>query len=114
MKTQLEEMPTFLLRNKPLQNFPFKMYDESAQLEGKSNLKVKAERSLHGRKFESCVCTPTEVGYGWYKIDLSAEDLSKKTVVFRFLAEGAIPTYITVETIKEIDDGKSQEKENRG
>ena len=98
MKAQSEEMPTTLLRNKPYKNFPFQMYGSSGK--GLSNLKLKAERSLDGGKFESCTYRAIEIGYGLFKIDFSAKDLSGEIVVFRFLGKETTPTYIPVETIE--------------
>ena len=49
---------------------------------------ISCTRSIDGAAFASCANAATEVGNGWYKIDLAAGDLNGDEIVLRFTKSG--------------------------
>lgn len=84
-------------RNTALSAFTFLMVDTSGT--PKTGLTVTAQRALDGAAFAATTNSPTELGYGVYKIDLAAADLNAVDVCFRFTATGARDNIITILTI---------------
>ena len=84
-------------RNTALANFTFLMVDTGGL--AKTGLSVVSYRSLDGAAFASTTNTATEIGFGVYKIDLSAADLNAVDVCLRFTAAGARDSIISILTI---------------
>jgi hypothetical protein len=63
-----------------------------------TGLTVTATRSLDGAAFEACANAVSEIGSGWYKIDLAAADLNANIVALKFTATGADATNLTIPT----------------
>lgn len=84
-------------KNKVLAAFPFPMLDILNQ-NPTTGLTVTAQRSLDGGAFAACTNPVTEIGNGFYKIDLSAADTNGDTIAFNFSAVGADNSCITVVT----------------
>ena len=55
----------------------------------KTGLAVTFQRSLNGAAFANGANAVTEIGSGWYKVDLAAGDVNGDTVGFKFTATGA-------------------------
>lgn len=90
-------LQTPVKRNTALGNFTFLMVDTSGN--PKTGLTVSAQRSLDGASFAAAANSPSEVGFGVYKIDLAAGDLNAVDVCLRFTASGARDAIITILTI---------------
>lgn len=84
-------------KNQPLPAFMFVMLDVVNQ-NPISGLAPVAQRSLDGGPFAQCDNLVTEVGNGFYKIDLTAADLNADVVGLRFYALGADDTLATIIT----------------
>jgi hypothetical protein len=78
-----------VIKNAPLNATPFFMALNTDGRTPATGLSVTAQRSLNGGAFAPCTNVPTETGYGWYSINLSAADLNADWVVFRFSANTA-------------------------
>jgi hypothetical protein len=95
IKAETEQRPT---KNTALANFPFIMIDSSDHETPKTGLTVTAQRSLDGGAFGNCANAVSEIGNGWYKINLAAGDMNGDTVALKFTATGADPTNVTLVT----------------
>lgn len=87
-----------LKKNTPFDNFPFLMVDGTDFVTPETGLTVTAQRSIDGGAFGACTNSPSEVGSGVYKINLSAADLNGDSVTLKFTATGAAQRTITVVT----------------
>lgn len=84
-------------KNKPINNFTFIMLDQVNQ-EPTAGLVVTAIRSKDGGVFEACDNSISEISGGFYKINLTANDLNADVVAFTFAALGADKTILTMLT----------------
>lgn len=85
-----------VVKNQALSNFPFYMALSSDHYSPGTGLTVTATRSLGGASFVGCANAPTEIGHGWYQINLAATDLNADTVALSFAATGCDTTLITL------------------
>lgn len=92
------DLPQRITKNTALSGFAFFVKDSSDHVSGKTGLTVTAARSLDGAAFASCANAVSEIGNGWYKIDLAAADLNGNVVALYFTASGADPVAVTVVT----------------
>lgn len=76
-------------KNTALAGFVFLMVDATDGYTPETGLTVTATRSLDGAAFGSCANSVSEIGSGYYKIDLAAGDMNGDTVTLRFTATGA-------------------------
>jgi hypothetical protein len=74
----------------------FPMFDSTGS--PRTGLTITAQRSIDGAAFGTCANSATEVGSGWYKIDLAAADLNGTVVALRFSALGVQDTDLTILT----------------
>lgn len=79
---------TNVKKNAAQNGFMFVMTDSTTHAP-KTGLTVTATRSLDGAAFAACANAPTEVGNGWYTINLAAADTNGNHVALRFTAAGA-------------------------
>lgn len=88
---------TEIRRNTDLDDFEFPLFSASDHqlITGRS---VTAVRSIDGGSLAACANSVTEVGGGWYKIDLDATDLNGKVIGLKFTAPGADDQAITIIT----------------
>lgn len=96
IKTSVTAPETFK-KNTLFNNFEFYMTDAVLHT-AKTGLTVTAQRSIDGGAFAACSNAPTEVGSGYYKINLSAADLNGDFITFKFTGSGADDTGISVKT----------------
>lgn len=75
-------------KNVALSGFQFPM--------GDVGLTVTAKRSIDGGAFATCTNAVSEISDGWYKIDLSADDLNGKSVALEFSADNQAPVRINL------------------
>ena len=54
-----------------------------------TGLTITATRSLNGGAFAPCANSVSEIGFGWYQINLASTDMNANTVSLRFTATGA-------------------------
>lgn len=92
------DLPQRITKNTALSAFPFFMVDSADHVSAKTGLTVTATRSLDGAAFASCANAVSEIGSGWYKIDLAAGDLNGNTVGLKFAASGADTRNLTLVT----------------
>ncbi len=88
--------PTSFARNVALPNFPFVMLDAATDLPATGKT-VTVTVSLDGGSFTS-VGTATEIGNGFYEIDLSAANMNGANVALRATATGCHDKPITIVT----------------
>lgn len=98
IKAQTDNRPDGIKKNTALSNFMFFMVDTADHISGKTGLTITATRSIDGAAFSSCVNSASEVGNGFYKIDLDSTDLNGDIISFRFIGSGADDRVITVKT----------------
>jgi hypothetical protein len=78
-----------------LNGFVFPMRDETTKAL-KTGLAVTAKRSLDAGAFGACLNGVSEIGLGFYAIDLDKTDLAGDVVALLFTAAGAEPTTLTI------------------
>ena len=90
-----------LPKNVAFNNFMLKMRRAGVSpATGVTGATVSCTRSLDGAAFGACnVGTATEVGSGWYKINLAASDLNGNIVVLKFDASGGSGTADSYEQV---------------
>jgi hypothetical protein len=84
-------------RGVALADFTFPMYASTNQ-HPLSGLTVTATRSIDGGAFGACANAVSEIGNGWYKINLAGTDLDGLVVALNFSATLADDTQITLIT----------------
>ena len=88
----------FVKKNTALSNFMFMMIDSSDHVSPKTGLTVSGEFSVDGGAFASMANSVTEVGSGFYKINVDAGETNGTVVALKFTATGADATNITIIT----------------
>jgi hypothetical protein len=97
--TQIKaDLPARITKNTALANFMFKMVDATDHVTAETGITITATRSLDGAAFASCANSASEVGNGWYKIDLAAGDLNGNVVVLKFTGTGCDTTEVEIIT----------------
>lgn len=92
-------MSSNIKKNQALAGFTFTMVlstDGRTPATGKT---VTATRSLDGGAFGACANAVSEIGNGWYKIDLAAGDLNGNTVSLNFTATACDATTLEIVTV---------------
>ena len=84
-------------KNKPLANFTFVMLDQVNQAPT-AGLVVTGVKSKDGGAFAPCDNSIIEIGNGFYKINLTANDLNADVVAFSFKAVNSDETILTMLT----------------
>jgi hypothetical protein len=79
-----------------LNDFMFPLFNSSGAVV--TGATVTATRSINGASFASCTNSVTEVGSGFYTINLSASDLNGTVIALLFTASGAVSTAYTLVT----------------
>ena len=74
--------------NQALNNFTFLMTSSTTHAP-QTGLTITATRSLNGGAFAPCANSVSEIGFGWYQINLASTDMNANTVSLRFTATGA-------------------------
>lgn len=90
------KVDTNIKKNAAFSGFIFFMQDSNGA--GVTGLTVTAQRSLDGAAFAACANSPSEIGAGFYKLDLAAADLNANIVALKFTGGSALtcaPTIIT-------------------
>jgi hypothetical protein len=85
-------------KNTAVNNFMFFMVDSADHVTGKPLLTVTATRNIDGVGFAACANSVTEIGSGWYKINLAASDMNGDVIAFEFSASGADTRTFTLKT----------------
>jgi len=98
IKAKTDLLPEGIKTNQALANFSFFMADATDHVTGKTGLAITAERSIDGGVFAACTNSASEIGSGFYKIDLAAADLAGTMVILRFAGSGADATAVTLKT----------------
>lgn len=96
-KSFIKDGQIVVRKNKPLNAFTFVMIDMINQIPT-AGLTVTAQRSKDGGMFASCDNPVTAIGNGFYKINLTDQDLNADVVAFNFQALGADNTILTMLT----------------
>ena len=84
-------------KNTALANFMFLMTDSTTHAP-KTGVAVTATRSLDGAAFGACANAVSEIGNGWYKINLAAADLNGNNVALRFTGAASDDRNISIVT----------------
>jgi len=85
-------------KNTALNGFPFYMASSTDHISPGTGKAITAVRALDGGAFASCANSATEIGSGWYQINLAAGDLNGNTVALSFSATGCDTTLLTLTT----------------
>ena len=87
-------------QNVAFSNFLFYMTDSTnhSALTGLTDASFTKQESIDGASFTALSGTVSEIGVGWYKIDLTAAELNGNNVALRFAATGADTTNLSVIT----------------
>ena len=83
-------------KNTALSAFTFPMIDGNG--DPATGLTVAAQRSIDGAAFGDCANSVTEIGNGFYKINLAASDLNGNVIALKFTASGVKQLNATVLT----------------
>jgi len=76
-------------KNAAYVNYMFLMVDDTDGKTPETGLTgISCTRSIDGAAFGACANSASEVGNGWYKIDLAAGDLNGDEIVLRFTKSG--------------------------
>lgn len=76
-------------KNVAFSNFPIYMVDNTNHVSGKSLLTITAEISQGAGAFAPCTNAVTEIGGGYYVIDLTQAEMNADTITLKFAATGA-------------------------
>ena len=78
-----------LKKNETATAFPFYLVDDTDGKTPETGIaSFTSERSIDGAAFAACNNTASEVGEGWYKINLVSGDTNGNVVIFRFSSAG--------------------------
>jgi len=92
------DLPVRITKNTAHAGFMFFMADSTDHVTPKTGLTITAERAIDGASFASCANSASEVGDGWYTIDLAAGDLNGDFIALKFSGTGADQTNMLVAT----------------
>lgn len=85
-------------KNTPLPAFEFFMAKLSDHVSPQTGLSITSQVSIDGAPFTSTVNAASEVGSGFYSINLAAADLNGTIITLTFSASGADTTGVTLKT----------------
>ena len=85
-------------KNAALNGFTFYMALSTDHYTAATGKSITATRSIDGAAFGSCSNSATEIGSGWYAINLAASDLNGNTIAFSFSGSGCDTTLVTLVT----------------
>lgn len=83
-------------KNTAINGYTFPMVDSAG--DPATGLTVTATRSIDGAAFAACANSVTEIGNGWYKINLAAGDLNGRSIAFNMAASGARTLQFSIDT----------------
>jgi len=87
--TNVVKIDAAFKKNTAYNNYMFLMVDDTDGKTPETGLTgISCTRSIDGGSFASCANAATEIGNGWYKIDLAAGDLNGDEIVLRFTKSG--------------------------
>ncbi|KKL13560.1 hypothetical protein LCGC14_2524550 [marine sediment metagenome] len=90
-----------ILKNTALANFMFLVVDSTDHFTPKTGLTYvtgDSQRTIDGAAFANTTNLPTEVGFGIYKVSLSAADLNGDVITFKFSKAGSDTRLVTMLT----------------
>lgn len=85
-------------KNSALNGFTFYMALSTDHYTAATGKSITATRSIDGGVFGACGNAATEIGGGWYTINLLASDLNGNSIAFSFAASGCDTTLVTLVT----------------
>ena len=85
-------------KNVALPGFPFYVALSSDHVSPAVGKSIQSTVSLNGGAFSSTANSASEIGNGWYEINLAATDLNGSTVALSFAANSCDTTIITIAT----------------
>jgi len=97
--TSLPAGPMMVKKNQAFANFPFLMVSAVDHYTPLPGLTVTSQVLLAGgSSFQPTTNSPTEIGGGWYQLNLSAADTNGTIVTLQFTAPGAQATGLIIPT----------------
>ena len=93
----VEAAASNIKKNQALSNFKFVMTNAVTRLP-QTGLHVTSTRDIDGNGFGPCANGATEVGSGWYSINLAASDMNGNVIALRFTAPSAADTNMSLIT----------------
>ena len=95
--TQIKgDLPIKLTKNTAFNNFKFYLVQSANPLLPATGLTVTCQRAIDDGAFANCTtATATEISGGWYRVNLSADDLNGDSIAFKFTAAGAVQAGFT-------------------
>lgn len=85
-------------KNAALNGFSFFMALSTDHYTAATGKSITATRSVNGGAFAACANAATEIGGGWYGINLTAADLNGDVISFSFAASGCDTALVTMIT----------------
>jgi hypothetical protein len=85
-------------RNSALNGYPFYMASSADHVSPATGKAITSTVSLNGGAFAATANQATEIGGGWYALNLAAGDLNGATVALSFAAPGCDTTVLTLVT----------------
>jgi hypothetical protein len=98
IKAKTDGLPNGIAKNTDFNNFEFVMIGASDHVTPTAGLTVSVQRSIDGSGFAATTNSPSEVGSGVYKINLSAADMNGDVITLLFTATGADTRIVTLVT----------------
>jgi len=98
IKAKTDNLPYAIAKARALDCFPFAMISSTDHVTPREGRTVSAQVSKDGGAYVDLTSPVSEIGYGAYKIALTAEETDATAVLLRFTAAGADVQLITVLT----------------
>lgn len=71
-------------------NFPIKMVDATDFNTPETGKSPTVQLSLDGATFVNATNSPSEIGYGWYRINLTSAEMNHDVIVVKCTASGCV------------------------
>lgn len=98
IKTKTDTLPARIAKNQALANFHFYMVLSSDHVSPATGLTITGERVQDSGSWSGLNNAAVEVGYGIYRVSLTASETNSDIISLRFTASGADPRYLTLLT----------------
>jgi len=98
IKTKTDALPSGITKGDALSKFPFMMVLSSDHLTPATGKTITATISKDGGSFASCANAPVEISGGFYYIDLTATEMTAKTIALKFTETNCDQRSITLVT----------------
>lgn len=92
-------LPEIYKKNIAVNNFMFELISASDGISPATGITpITAKRSIDGGAYEDMTNSPSEIGLGTYKTNISADDLNGDEITWKFYGSGTLVTTIRIKT----------------